>query len=214
VRVVLADDSFLFREGVARLLMEAGFDVVGQAADAEQLDDVVRSKRPDVAVVDIRMPPSNTTEGLVAAKRIRAEFPEVGVLVLSHYVESDHAVDLLSDGAGHVGYLLKDRVSALDEFADAVRRVGAGGSVIDSELVGQLIARGRETNALDLLTEREREVLSLMSEGRSNQAICEKLFLTPKTVESHVRSIFTKLGLLPAPDDHRRVLAVLTYLRS
>lgn len=214
MRVVLADDSFLFREGVARLLMEAGFDVVGQAADAEQLDDVVRSKRPDVAVVDIRMPPSNTTEGLVAAKRIRAEFPEVGVLVLSHYVESDHAVDLLSDGAGHVGYLLKDRVSALDEFADAVRRVGAGGSVIDSELVGQLIARGRETNALDLLTEREREVLSLMSEGRSNQAICEKLFLTPKTVESHVRSIFTKLGLLPAPDDHRRVLAVLTYLRS
>jgi DNA-binding NarL/FixJ family response regulator len=214
VRVVLADDSFLFREGVARLLTEAGFDVVGQAADAEQLDDVVRSKRPDVAVVDIRMPPSNTTEGLVAAKRIRAEFPEVGVLVFSHYVESDHAVDLLSDGAGHVGYLLKDRVSALDEFAEAVRRVGAGGSVIDSELVGQLMARRRETNALDLLTEREREVLSLMSEGRSNQAICEKLFLTPKTVESHVRSIFTKLGLLPAPDDHRRVLAVLTYLRS
>jgi serine/threonine-protein kinase len=214
MRVVLAEDSLLFREGLARVLRDARLDVVGQAGDAEQLGELVRAERPDVAIVDIRMPPTNTIEGLMAAKQIRAEFPKVGVLVLSHYVESEHAIDLLSDGAGGVGYLLKDRVSDLEDFVDAVRRVGAGGSVIDPELVGQLIARRRTSNALDVLTDREREVLALMSEGRSNQAIRDKLFLSPKTVESHVSSIFTKLGLLPAPDDHRRVLAVLTYLRA
>jgi DNA-binding NarL/FixJ family response regulator len=214
MRVVLAEDSLLFREGLARVLRDAGFDVVGQAGDAQQLVELVRAERPDAAIVDIRMPPTNTIEGLMAAKQIRAKFPKVGVLVLSHYVESEHAVDLLSDGTGGVGYLLKDRVSDLEEFVDAVRRVGEGGSIIDPELVGQLIARRRTGNALDVLTDREREVLALMSEGRSNQAIREKLFLSLKTVESHVSSIFTKLGLLPAPDDHRRILAVLTYLRS
>ncbi len=214
MRVALAEDSLLFREGLARVLRDAGLDVAGQAGDAEQFVELVRAERPDVAIVDIRMPPTNTIEGLMAAKQIRAEFPKVGVLILSHYVESEHAIDLLSDGAGGVGYLLKDRVSDLDEFVDAVRRVGAGGSVIDPELVGRLIARRRTSNALDVLTDREREVLALMSEGRSNQAIRDKLFLSPKTVESHVSGIFTKLGLLPAPDDHRRVLAVLTYLRS
>ncbi len=214
MRVALAEDSLLFREGLARVLRDAGLDVAGQAGDAEQFVELVRAERPDVAIVDIRMPPTNTIEGLMAAKQIRAEFPKVGVLILSHYVESEHAIDLLSDGVGGVGYLLKDRVSDLDEFVDAVRRVGAGGSVIDPELVGRLIARRRTSNALDVLTDREREVLALMSEGRSNQAIRDKLFLSPKTVESHVSGIFTKLGLLPAPDDHRRVLAVLTYLRS
>ena len=212
--VLVADDSILFREGVVRVLQDRGFSVIGQAGDAEELLEAVGRGAPDVVVTDIRMPPTNTGEGLVAAQRIRAEHPDVAVLVLSQYVETQHALRLLRDTPERVGYLLKDRVSDIDEFADAVRRIARGGSVIDPEVVAQLLGRRSEDHAIDALTDREREILSLMAEGRSNQAICERLFLSPKTVETHVGSIFAKLGLLPAADDHRRVLAVLTYLRS
>jgi DNA-binding NarL/FixJ family response regulator len=215
IRVVLADDSVLLREGVARLLTEAGFEVAGQCGTAEALLALVRQTLPDVAVVDIRMPPTQTHEGLVAADSIRSEHAgRVGVLVLSQYVETDFALRLVTDGAGGVGYLLKDRVADVGEFAEAVRRVARGGSVIDPEVVALLVNRRRARGPLDELTEREREVLALMAEGRSNQAICDRLFVTAKTVEAHIASIFSKLGLLPAPDDHRRVLAVLTYLRK
>jgi DNA-binding NarL/FixJ family response regulator len=212
LRVVLADDSVLFREGLARLLAERGMDV-SQVGDADDLLERVRADPPDVAVIDIRMPPSFTDEGLVAAARMRSEVPGVGVLVLSHHVETSQAFRLLSEASG-VGYLLKDRVSDIDAFADAVRRVAAGGTAIDPEMVARLLGRRREADPLARLTERERDVLSLMAEGRSNQAISAHLFLSPKTVESHVSSIFSKLDLAPAPDDHRRVLAVLAYLRA
>lgn len=214
MRVVLAEDSVLFREGLARLLREASFDVVGQVGDAEQLMALVRSAHPDVVIVDIRMPPTHTNEGLVAAEKIRHEAPGVGVLILSQYVEAEHAMRLIADGADGLGYVLKDRVSDLEQFAEAVRRVGQGGSVIDPEVVSHLLRQSRIRGPLDDLTAREHEVLTLMAEGRSNQAIGERLFLGPRTVETHVGSIFSKLGLVPAPDDHRRVLAVLTYLRS
>jgi DNA-binding NarL/FixJ family response regulator len=214
MRVVLADDSVLFREGLARLLQEAGFDVVGQVGDAQRLLALVRTSRPDVAVVDIRMPPAHTNEGLLAARTIRQEAPGVGVLILSQYVEAEHAMRLIADGADGLGYLLKDRVSDLAQFAEFVRQVGEGGSVIDPAVVSLMLSRSRTRGPLDDLTAREHEVLALMAEGRSNQAIGERLFLSLKTVETHVGSIFSKLGLLPAPDDHRRVLAVLTYLRS
>jgi len=214
LRVVLAEDSVLFREGVARVLSDEGFEIVGAAGDANQLLDLVRGEPPDVAIVDVRMPPTNTNEGLVAAARIREEAPTVGVLVLSQYVESHHAVRLLESGSSGVGYLLKDRVADVGELADAVRRVAAGGSVIDPEVVAQLLRRPREHDPLEDLTAREREILAMMAEGRSNQAICERLFLSPKTVETHVGHIFDKLGLLPAADDHRRVLAVVAYLRA
>jgi DNA-binding NarL/FixJ family response regulator len=215
VRVVLAEDSILLREGVARLLVESGFDVVGQAGTADELVRLVAELVPDVAIVDIRMPPTHTDEGLRAAETIRAEHgTAVGVLVLSQYVETTFALRLVTEGQGGVGYLLKDRVADLEDFADAVRRVARGGSVIDPAVVAQLVGRRRERSPLDDLTEREREVLALIAEGRSNQAICDRLFVTPKTVEAHIANIFSKLELLQAPDDHRRVLAVLAFLRT
>jgi DNA-binding NarL/FixJ family response regulator len=215
LRLVLADDSLLLREGIARLLVEAGFEVVGQAGTADELLLAVREHRPDVAIIDIRMPPTHTDEGLRAAEAIRAEHgTAVGILVLSQYVETTFALRLVADGEGGVGYLLKDRVEHLDDFADAIRRIARGGSVIDPEVVAQLVGRRRAKVPLDDLTEREREVLGLMAEGRSNQAICDTLFLAPKTVEAHIANIFSKLELLPAPDDHRRVMAVLAYLRG
>jgi DNA-binding NarL/FixJ family response regulator len=214
MRVVIADDAVLFREGLARVLQAAGIQVAAQVGDAEQLLVRVRADPPAAVVVDIRMPPTHTREGLDAAQRIRAEHPEVGVLVLSQYVEPHHAIQLLQDGASGVGYLLKDRVADVNEVIDAVRRVAAGGSVIDPEVVSQLVSRRRTHDPIQELSERERQVLALMAEGRSNQAICERLFLSPKTVEAHVHSIFTRLDLHAAPDDHRRVLAVLAFLRA
>jgi DNA-binding NarL/FixJ family response regulator len=214
MRVVIADDAVLFREGLARVLEAGGIHVAGQVGDAEQLLARVRAEPPDTAVVDIRMPPTHTREGLDAARRIRAEHPRVGVLVLSQYVEPHHAMQLLEDGASGVGYLLKDRVADVGEVVDAVRRVAGGGSVIDPEVVAQLLGRRRARNPIEELTDREREVLTLMAEGRSNQAISQRLFLSPKTVEAHVRSIFTRLDLSATPDDHRRVLAVLAFLRA
>ena len=215
LRLVLADDSMLLREGIARLLTESGFEIVGQAGGADALVAAVREHRPDVAIIDIRMPPDHTDEGLRAAEAIRAEHgTEVGILVLSQYVETSFALRLVADGAGGVGYLLKDRVDDLDDFADAIRRIARGGSVIDPEVVARLVGSRRTRVPLDDRTAREREVLALIAEGRSNQAIGDRLFLAPKTIEAHIASIFSKLGLLPAPDDHRRVLAVLAHLRG
>jgi DNA-binding NarL/FixJ family response regulator len=214
MQVMIADDAVLFREGLARVLQAAGIEVAAQVGDGEQLLVRVRADPPEAVVVDIRMPPTHTAEGLEAARRIRAEHPRVGVLVLSQYVEPHHAVQLLQDGAGGVGYLLKDRIADVEEVVDAVRRVAAGGSVIDPEVVAQLVSRRRTHDPIQELSERERQVLALMAEGRSNQAISERLYLSPKTVEAHVHSIFTRLDLHAAPDDHRRVLAVLAFLRT
>jgi DNA-binding NarL/FixJ family response regulator len=214
MRVVVADDSVLLREGVVRLLEENGFEVVGQAGDAEDLIRKVKAHKPDVAVVDIRMPPTNTDDGLRAALEIRAELPDTGVLVLSQYVEEGYALDLVGDSAGGVGYLLKDRVADVDRFVDSVRRVADGGSALDPEVVSQLVGRARRDDPVDALTPREREVLELMAEGRSNNAIAEHLVVTERAVEKHVTSIFGKLNLAPAPEDHRRVLAVLAFLRA
>ena len=213
MRVILADDAALVREGVARLLGDHGFEVVAQLDDAETLVDAVETFRPDVVVTDIRMPPTHTVEGLRAALEVRARHPEVGVLILSQHLESRYAIDLVRSGRG-VGYLLKERVGDVAGFADAVRRVGSGGTALDPEVVERLVGRARRQNPLDRLRQREREVLALMAEGRSNQAIAAQLFLNGKTVESHVHSLFTKLDLLPEPDDHRRVLAVLVYLQG
>jgi DNA-binding NarL/FixJ family response regulator len=214
VRVVLAEDSVLLREGVARILDEAGFEVVGQAGNADELLLKVRSYSPDVAIVDIRMPPTHTDEGLRAAQEIREKHPTCGVLVLSQYVEATYAMELLAESAEGVGYLLKDRVSDVNEFADAVRRVGEGGSALDPTIVSQLVGRRRRDDPIDQLTPREREVLGLMAEGRSNSGIAEQLVVTDRAVEKHVTSIFSKLRLPAASEDHRRVLAVLAYLRS
>jgi DNA-binding NarL/FixJ family response regulator/class 3 adenylate cyclase len=214
LRVVLADDAVLLREGVARLLTESGFEVVGQSGTADDLLLKVRSYAPDVAVVDIRMPPTQTDEGLRVAQEIRANHPDVGVLVLSQHVEPAYAMELLAESAEGVGYLLKDRVSDVDDFAAAVRRVAEGGSALDPALVTQLVGRRRKRDPIEELTPRERDVLELMAEGRSNQAIGERLFVTPRAVEKHITSIFGKLGLPPAPEDHRRVLAVLAFLRA
>jgi DNA-binding NarL/FixJ family response regulator len=215
VRVVIADDSVLLREGVSRLLAEAGFEVVGQAADADELLREVEDKAPDVAIVDIRMPPTHTDEGLQAARALRARHPTLGVLVLSQYVRPSYAFELLEDDARGVGYLLKDRVSDLDELADAVRRVGEGGSVLDPSVVSQLVGRRRQGHdPVEDLSDREREVLALMAEGRSNRAIAERLFITERTVEKHVKRILQKLGIPASAEDHRRVLAVLAFLGS
>jgi DNA-binding NarL/FixJ family response regulator len=214
MRVILADDSVLLREGVARLLEDAGMEVVGQAGDAEDLLRKVHAHKPDVAVVDVRMPPTHTDEGLRAAAQIREVHPQTGVLVLSAYIDEGPALELLSDSAEGLGYLLKDRVGDVDGFVDAVRRVGDGGSALDPEVVSRLLGRRRREDPLEGVTPREREVLGLMAEGRSNHAIAETLVVTERAVEKHVTSIFGKLGLPPTQDDHRRVLAVLAYLKS
>jgi DNA-binding NarL/FixJ family response regulator len=215
VRVAVADDAVILREGLARLLQEAGFEVVGLAADADDLLKLVERLRPDVAVVDIRMPPTHTDEGLRAAKAIRRRWPKIGILVLSQHVNTRYALELLSAGTEGVGYLLKERVSNLDELSSSIQRVGEGGSVLDAAVVGQLVGRPRQGhNQLEQLTDREREVLAEMAQGRSNKAIAERLFVTEHTVEKHVKNIFGALSLPQSPDDHRRVLAVVTYLNS
>jgi DNA-binding NarL/FixJ family response regulator len=214
VRVVVGEDSVLVREGIVCVLGQAGFEVVAQAGDAAELMRKVSAHRPDVAVVDIRMPPTETDDGLRAAIEIRRRQPQTGVVVLSQYLEEGYALDLVGDRPEGTGYLLKDRVGDVERFADSVRRVGEGGSALDPEVVAQMLGRRRRDDSLAGLTEREREVLALMAEGRSNQAIAEKLVVTERAVEKHVTSIFGKLGLMPAAADHRRVLAVLTFLRS
>jgi DNA-binding NarL/FixJ family response regulator len=212
VRVVVADDSTLLREGLVRLLDEAGLEVVGQAADGEELLRKVRAHKPDVAVVDVRMPPTHTDEGLRAAREIRAELPEVSVLVLSQYVEVAYARELLAESAEGLGYLLKDRVADVEALTDAVRRVGDGGSALDPEVVSQMLGRRRDDDPLEQLTPREREVLGLMAEGRSNGAIAAELVVSERAVEKHVTGIFSKLNLTTSSEDHRRVLAVLRFL--
>ncbi len=214
MRVVLGEDSVLLREGIARLLEDSGFDVVGRAGDAEDLLRKVRAHKPDVAIVDIRMPPTHTDEGLRAARTIRAEQPETAVLVLSQYIEEDYALDLLSGSAEGVGYLLKDRVADVERFIDSIKRVAEGGSALDPEVVSQMLGRRRAADPLAELTPREREVLTLMAEGRSNLAISTELVITPRAVEKHVTNIFAKLRLPASADDHRRVLAVRTYLKA
>jgi DNA-binding NarL/FixJ family response regulator len=214
MRVVVADDSVLLREGVVRLLEEKGFEVVAQAGDAEDLIRKVNAHRPDVAVVDIRMPPTNTDDGLRAALEIRAAHPETGVLVLSQYVEEGYALELVGESAGGVGYLLKDRVADVDRFVDSVRRVAEGGSALDPEVVAQLVGRARRDDPLAELTPREREVLELMATGSSNQGIADALVITLRAVEKYVSSIFRKLGLPSTGSESRRVLAVLLVLRS
>jgi len=214
VRLIVADDSLLFREGLVRLLSEQKFEVLAQTDNAEDLVRRVGGLRPDAALVDIRMPPSFTDEGLRAALEIGERYPGVGVVVLSQYVDSSYAIRLLEHESAGRGYLLKDRVGDLEGFAEAIRRVGDGGSVVDPEVVAALVARRRSAGPLEELTERERECLALMAEGRSNAAICERIHLSQRTVESHVRTIFRKLGLDDAHDDHRRVLAALAYLRT
>jgi DNA-binding NarL/FixJ family response regulator len=211
VRVVIGEDSVLLRAGVARLLQDAGIEVVGQAADADDLLRKVRAHRPDVAVVDIRMPPGNADDGLRAAREMRSELPDVGVLVLSQYAEEHYVTQLLEDGAEGVGYLLKERIADVDRFVDSVRRVAEGGSALDPEIVALMMGR-RDDGPLESLTGREREVLALMAEGRTNRGIAGELFVSERAVERHVTAIFTKLGLPTGPADHRRVLAVLAYL--
>jgi DNA-binding NarL/FixJ family response regulator len=212
VRIVIADDAVLLREGAARLLEDAGFEVVGQAGDADDLMRKVRAHKPDVAVIDVRMPPDNSDDGLRAALAIRQEVPEVGILLLSQYVEDRYIGELLAGGTEGVGYLLKDRVGEVERFTEAVQRIGKGGSVLDPEVVAQMV--GRREEPLSELTDRERDVLALMAEGYSNRAIAETIFVSERAVERHVTSIFSKLGLEATGQEHRRVLAVLRYLQS
>jgi DNA-binding NarL/FixJ family response regulator len=213
MRIVIADDAVLLREGAARLLEEAGFEVVAQAGDAEDLLRKVRGHKPDVAIIDVRMPPGNEADGLEAALVIRDELPKVGILLLSQYVEDRYLAQLLGAGAQGVGYLLKDRVAEVERLREAVERVAAGGSVLDPEIVAQMVGRHRDVDPLDALTDREREVLGLMAEGRTNRAIAAELYVSERAIERHITSIFTKLGLPTSEQDHRRVLAVLAYLR-
>lgn len=213
LRVVVAEDTVLLREGLSRVLSDAGLDVVGTAADADQLLHVVGELRPDVVLTDIRMPPTQTTEGLQAARQIRQQWPGTAVVVISQHVETEHLMELLADDPRGVGYVLKERVAHVGQFTDAIGRVAAGESVIDPEVVSRLVSRPRRDSPIETLTEREREVLTLMAEGRSNQAIATALWMSPKTVETHVGNILTKLDLPPDPEDHRRVLAVLAFLR-
>jgi DNA-binding NarL/FixJ family response regulator len=214
VRVVIGEDSVLLREGLARVLTDAGFEVVAQAGDAEELVRKVRGHTPDVAVIDIRMPPNHTDDGLRAAKEIRASQPEVGILVLSQYVDEHYALALVADGAEGVGYLLKDRIGEVDRLLDAVKRVASGGSVLDPEVVAHMVGRRREEGPIAELSPREREVLELMAQGLSNKAICEQLVVSERAVEHHVTSIFSKLGLQASGREHRRVLAVLAFLQD
>ena len=214
MRVVLADDEALLREGLARLLAEAGIEVVGKAATATEALRRVALTRPDVAIIDIRMPPGHTDDGLLAAQEIRRTHPEVGVLVLSHHLESRYAMRLLDEAPERAGYLLKERVSDIAVLVDALQRIAEGECVVDPTIVSRLMSARRAQGPLEELTAREREVLALMAEGRSNQAICDALFLSPKTIEGHVRQIFMKLGLRESPEQHRRVQAVLAFLRS
>ena len=214
LRVLIAEDSVLLREGLERLLNEAGLEVAGTAVDAPQLLQLVEQLRPDVVLTDIRMPPTHTTEGLEAARKIRRTWPGTAVLVVSHHIETQNVVELLQDDPRGLGYVLKDGVADISQFTDAIRRVARGESVIDPEVVARLVARPRQDSPAQRLSDREREVLGLMAEGRSNQAIAERLWMSPKTVETHVSNIFVKLELLPAPEDHRRVLAVLAFLRA
>jgi DNA-binding NarL/FixJ family response regulator len=215
MRVVVADDSVLLREGIVRLLEEGGVEVVGQAGDADDLMRKVSAHRPDVAVVDIRMPPTHSDDGLRAAVEIRRSMPDTGVLVLSQYIEDGYTSELLGDGGQSVGYLLKDRVADVERFVAAVRNVASGGSALDPEVVARLLGRrARRDDPLATLTPREREVVGLMAEGRSNRAIADELVVTERAVEKHVTNIFNKLGLEPAEDSHRRVLAVLAFLRA
>lgn len=214
MRVAVADDSALFREGLVRILEGAGVEVSAQVGDGDALMEAVAADPPDVAIVDIRMPPTRTHEGLEVAAELRRRHPRVAVLVLSSYVETEFAYELISEGRRGSGYLLKDRVSDVDELLDALERLASGGAVVDPDVVASLVRMPREASPIEALTTREREILSLMAEGRSNQAIAQRLFLSERTVEANVSRIFTKLGLLPAADDHRRVLAVLHYLRD
>ena len=214
MRAVVADDTLLTREGVVALLRSGGVDVVGQAADAAALLHMVRAHRPDVCVVDIRMPPTHTDEGLVAAATIRSEFPDTGVLVLSHYIESAYALRLIQDQPEGIGYVLKDRIYSGDVLIDSLRRVAEAETVVDPTIVARLLHKRRTDDPVAELSEREREVLALVAEGLTNQGISRRLFITDRTVEAHVRQIFTKLGLDESPESNRRVLAVLTYLRS
>lgn len=214
MRLVIADDEALLREGLARVLEDAGFEVVGRCSDAETLLRVVEARRPDVAIVDIRMPPGRGDDGLVAAQEIRRRHPDIGVLVLSHYLDSRYAARLLEEVPAGAGYLLKDRVSEVAVVVDAIRRIVEGDCVIDPTIVSRLVARKRARGPLEVLTERERDVLALIAEGRSNGAIGEQLFLSRKTVDAYVSQIFTKLDLHESAEQNRRVLAVLTYLRS
>jgi DNA-binding NarL/FixJ family response regulator len=212
MRLVIADDAPLIREGVARLLTESGVEVVDQVGDADALLRSVRDMQPDVALVDIRMPPTHTNEGLRAAREIRSRYPSTAVLVLSQYLEPDYAIQLVEAKPGRIGYLLKERVGRVEQLLDAVQRVVAGECVIDRAVIDDLIARSGHVDPIEQLTPREREVLALMAEGRSNQGICRVLWLSPKTVETHIRGAFAKLGIREAPEDNRRVLAVLAYL--